>query len=992
MAKLNKSITKAGFTDNQNILFSTLMILTSFGYALFVIGISFLLQRLINVAQPLWLLPFIFIFAAALYPVRVFVEKSLNQSFSPSDETFDEHLNRLSVKLTTLTTPERIAEELADHIGNTLEPETVFVFLLNEDQDAYHSVASNQRSRNTEITFPITSELVALLEEQESIFIDLEDIPGILSEVQARIKLIDCNLFIALPNRSGSGILGWVALKRQDNHEFTKQQVNFLQTICRQSAITIERNAVVENLETRAQEMEVLNAISEGVNLTLELNDILELLYFQTTKIIPASEFVIQLYDQDIQGLLNLFVVHDFVRIQREENTYIPCPPTFQRILSVGDTFVARNYNQEVEPGVGEDIYAWIGTPLKTSETTIGIMSIGSRNPDYEFTLAQRRLLESIAGQASGAIVKTRLLEETNQRAMQFSALNEVTQQITSTFNVDFLLQTIVERAEAMLECEASSILLFDEEKKDLYFRVVTGPVAEKLINQPIERNKGISWRTVSEKKSIISNTTLKSSLWNEQVDLDTGFQTEAMLAAPLMTQGEVIGVIEMINKRNRLPFTEMDQEILEAFAGQAAIALENAQLYTQTDQALSERVEELSIMQNIDRELNTSLDIERAMQITLDNAILRSHADAAFIGSLGENNDLVKIVAAEGYHNESEPVQDKILTLYEYEYLRNAVESSRTESVVVRNSSNAVLAGGKRQTIIPITRENATIGLLVLESYSEEPIAENTMDFLIRLCDHASIAIANAELYTQVQNANLAKSEFVSFVSHELKNPMTSIKGYTDLLIAQAVGPISDPQANFLNTIRANVERMNVLVSDLSDESRIEAGRMRLDFVELDLQNVLDEVIRSQTTMIEQKDQNIRVNIEENLPHIWADRVRVVQILANLISNANKYTPDEGEIIFSAEQSPNIWDTEGAPQVVHIAVKDNGMGISEEDQRKIFQKFFRTESAKSSDSPGTGLGLNITKNLTEMQGGQIWFESEVGKGTTFHVTFPVAA
>ena len=992
MAKNNKPISTTVITNRKNFLYSALMIGTTFGYALAVIGISIILQTVFQFGSLLYAMLSTFILAVLLFPLRSMAERALNKMFFKAEESYDEHLNEISVNLTTLTTPESIAEELAEHIDKTLQPEIVFVFLLNEEDDAYHSVTSNNKGRNTEITFPSSSELVNLLEEQESIFIDLSDIPGILSEVQARIKLIDCNLFIALPNRQENGLLGWVALKRQDNREFTPPQVNFLQTISRQSAIAIERNSVVESLESRAQEMEVLNAISEGVNLTLELNDILELLYFQTTKIIPASEFLIQLYDPDMKALLNLFSVRDFIRIQKEENTYIACPPTYQRILSIGETFVAKNYSQEVEPGSRQEIFGWIGTPLKTSEETIGIMSIGSRNPDYEFTLEQRRLLESIAGQASGAIVKTRLLQETNRRAMQFSALNDVTQQITSTFNVDFLLQTIVERAEAMLDCEASSILLFDEEKKDLYFRVVTGPVAEKLINQPIERNKGISWRTVTEKRPIISNKILQSEIWNEQIDADTGFQTDSMLAAPLMTQGEVIGVIETINKKNKQPFNEIDQEILEAFAGQAAIAIENAQLYTQTDQALSDRVEELSIMQNIDRELNTSLDIERAMQITLDNAMLRSHADAAFIGSLDANHQHVHIVAAEGYQNESEPLKDQVLDVYEYDHLRSAIETGSTESVVVRSQMNAVLAGGKRQTIIPITRENATIGLLVLESYSEEAIQDNTMDFLIRLCDHASIAIANAELYRQVQNANVAKSEFVSFVSHELKNPMTSIKGYTDLLIAQAVGPVSEPQANFLNTIRSNVERMNVLVSDLSDESRIEAGRMRLEFVELDLHNVLDEVIRSQTTMIENKDQTITINMEENIPHIWADRVRVVQILANLISNANKYTPESGEIIFSAEESPNVWDTEGAPQVVHIAVKDNGMGISEEDQRNIFQKFFRTESAKTSDAPGTGLGLNITKNLTEMQGGKIWFESAVGEGTTFHVTFPVAA
>jgi len=271
------------------------------------------------------------------------------------------------------------------------------------------------------------------------------------------------------------------------------------------------------------------------------------------------------------------------------------------------------------------------------------------------------------------------------------------------------------------------------------------------------------------------------------------------------------------------------------------------------------------------------------------------------------------------------------------------------------------------------------------------DPIDEETIEFLTRLSDHASIAIANADLYSQVQSANIAKSEFVSFVSHELKNPMTSIKGYTDLLLAKAVGPITEAQDNFLNTIRSNVERMNVLVSDLSDVSRIEAGRLRLDFAKLDLKKIMDEVIRSQSALVERKEQQLLIEIEENLPPIWADRYRVVQIITNLISNANKYTGQNGIVTFTAEQSPNIWDAEGAPNVVHISVKDNGMGISAEDQAMIFQKFFRTESAKSSDMPGTGLGLNITKNLVEMQGGTIWFESALGEGTTFHVTFPVA-
>ena len=291
-------------------------------------------------------------------------------------------------------------------------------------------------------------------------------------------------------------------------------------------------------------------------------------------------------------------------------------------------------------------------------------------------------------------------------------------------------------------------------------------------------------------------------------------------------------------------------------------------------------------------------------------------------------------------------------------------------------------------QIVIPIRREADVIGLLLLESVSD---SQQDVAFLNRLSDHAAIAISNAQLYEEVQEANDAKSEFVSFVAHELKNPMTSIKGYTELLAAGAVGEINDMQTNFLQTIRSNVERMSTLVSDLNDNSKIEAGRLRLDYIAVDLSEVVDEVIRSTSRQIEDRKQEIQLQVPESLPKVWADKTRVSQVLTNLVSNAHKYTPEGGKIIVGAEISANQWDPEGAVQVAHIWVKDNGIGISLEDQQKIFSKFFRSDDQKAREAPGTGLGLNITKSLAEMQGGKIWFESEFRKGTTFHFTIPVA-
>jgi signal transduction histidine kinase len=228
---------------------------------------------------------------------------------------------------------------------------------------------------------------------------------------------------------------------------------------------------------------------------------------------------------------------------------------------------------------------------------------------------------------------------------------------------------------------------------------------------------------------------------------------------------------------------------------------------------------------------------------------------------------------------------------------------------------------------------------------------------------------------------ANKSKSEFVSLVSHELKLPMTSIKGYSDLMLSGATGQLNENQTNFLTTIRNNVNRMATLVSDLADISRIESGNLRLEPREVPVWDVIDEVVTLTRTQVTQKNQTVTVDIPKELPKAWCDRNRLAQILTNLVSNANKYTPEGGAIIVHAILEGDL---------IQVKVEDNGLGMTLEDQQKLFSKFFRSADDKVREAPGTGLGLSITKNLIELQGGKIWFESEFRKGTSFYFTVPV--
>ena len=239
------------------------------------------------------------------------------------------------------------------------------------------------------------------------------------------------------------------------------------------------------------------------------------------------------------------------------------------------------------------------------------------------------------------------------------------------------------------------------------------------------------------------------------------------------------------------------------------------------------------------------------------------------------------------------------------------------------------------------------------------------------------------AEARDEAVAANRSKSEFVSLVSHELKLPMTSIKGYSELMLKGATGPLNENQTQFLETIRNNVSRMATLVSDLADISRIESGNLRLDLKSAAVREIIEEVINLTKTQVDAKHQNLSVDCASDLPAAWCDRGRFAQVLTNLISNANKYTPEQGTILVRAQRAD-------APDMIQLSVQDNGFGMTPEDQEKLFHKFFRSGDEMIREAPGTGLGLSITKNLIELQGGRIWFESEFRKGTTFHFTVPM--
>jgi signal transduction histidine kinase len=285
----------------------------------------------------------------------------------------------------------------------------------------------------------------------------------------------------------------------------------------------------------------------------------------------------------------------------------------------------------------------------------------------------------------------------------------------------------------------------------------------------------------------------------------------------------------------------------------------------------------------------------------------------------------------------------------------------------------------------------------------SGKPYSSSDVAALAALVDRAAASLEHAQLFAdlerrlqeetqqlaaRVRQANEAKSEFIDFVAHELKQPMTAMQGYAKMLTLGIGGPLTDRQAEFVRIINSNVERMGRLVNDLLEISRLETGRIRLDPKPVALDEIVEEVVVNIRTEIEARAHTLVVEAPDDLPLVLADRDRLIQILTNLVSNAYKYTPNGGtiRIVVAGDDHPPE-----PPDHLRISVSDTGIGLSPEELLKLGNKFFRGEHDLVQQQPGTGLGLSITRNLVALHGGEFLVESEPGRGSTFTFTVPIA-
>ena len=546
------------------------------------------------------------------------------------------------------------------------------------------------------------------------------------------------------------------------------------------------------------------------------------------------------------------------------------------------------------------------------------------------------------------------------EKSAQLNLLYEVSQSINESLDWRRTIQAVMNAVIRITEAERGMLLLIDDEDDE--------------DNLQIEMESTASGEDFSEKDKQFSYSIVKQALERNEPIITTNAQVDprfehsqsiiayglrSVLCAPLIYEGEPQGVVYLDNRAKAGIFSEEDRAMMGAFAKQAASALNKARQHKQTNQALSEKIRELTILQEMARDLNTSLEFDHVMEGSVTWAIAAANAKGGAIGTLAEEG--VRWAAQEGRVNpEADP------------------------SAVSRCIATRKPLLDEKRMVLPLLREDRPVGVLYLVT-EDRTFNMDKIEFVLRVADNIAIAVENARLYEALRQANLAKSEFVSLVSHELRTPMTSILGYADILDSDIVGELQAEQREFVSAIQRNISRMKVLVSDLMDISRIETGRLQINPRPIQFADALDDAVEMVGELIEEKQQILSIDIWDRLPPAYTDPDRLTQVLTNLLSNAMKYTPDQGTIAI------RVWLPAEEPGFIRCAVADSGIGISPKDQARLFTKFYRADDPDVREQPGTGLGLAITKNLVEMHGGRIWVKSELGEGSTFFFTVPIS-
>ncbi|MCL4266645.1 MAG: GAF domain-containing protein [Anaerolineae bacterium] len=944
-----------------------------FALAIVLFSLTVLVGPVLN--NPFLITVFIVIVVLVVEPLKRRLQVEVEERFLKQPAVLDNNLRDFNRELTTAVAEDQVASMMLLYVRTGIPDANPDLYLPDGEMSVYRSYYGSN-----DLLVGADSPLIAGMKRLHGA-IDLAEErtwPPVFQQEAEIIRAMETAVIVPMYNEQD--LLGWLTLSPKNNHQpYSQSEMTYLASLADQSLIGFERASVVRSLEARVYEQDMLSQFSQALNFTLTLDDMMELVCTNYERLFNLRDFFIYLWDTDTDQNYTAFYLEDGERDEsREGITHLVTDPPILEVFDRGQ-FVTGKF----EAG-----NTWMMAPLKAGRDTLGVIYTYYRKPDIRLRPRQQQLFLTLADQTATALARLETNRQLQARAQQLEIINEVTFSLATTMDLAVLLELILDKAMQLLDTEAGTFMVTDLDNGELEFRVARGPASEGLVGKRLPAGTGLAGTAAQTGQPIIVNHAREDKRWFDELEQDTTFRARALLTVPLIRHNSVWGVIQLINKRNEAPFTEGDQGLLITFASQAVVAMENARLLAQTDEALRKSVNELSLLTQLDRDLNTSLDLTTVLNLALDRTLGIFNGSAGAILLLDEDGRPQRLI-----HRHYDPAFTLDNLTVESGLVGKTIANRQPYVAANVHEEEDYIAANfatHSQMTLPLLHKQKLIGVMVVESDRLDAFDAEMAETAVRITNHAAIAIANAVLVEQVNAANEAKSDFVSMVSHELKTPMTSMKGYTDLLLSGMTGQLNDQQRGFLDTIAANIRRMSQQIQDLTDISRIETGKLHVTLAPTSLVEVVNETLQIIQGPFDERGIKLHLQLPEDLPLVVADKGRLVQVLTNLLSNAGKYSPPETdvELCFETRLMPNGKSERVTPMVV-CSVHDHGFGISAEDRKKLFTKFFRSEDPNIRQAKGTGLGLSITRGIVELHHGEIWVESEVGQGTTFAFSVP---
>jgi len=754
----------------------------------------------------------------------------------------------------------------------------------------------------------------------------------------------------------------------------TAATAEVIELFATQVSLAIENNRLVEDLRRQVNTLRLFNELSRSITTKLDLPLVLNTVVQAVTNLLEYDYATIYLQDQ-AGGRLTPLASSGYSLELLGAQSFRIGDGLVGKVAQMGMPLVIDDTQADVRfvPGpilVGSTVVA----PLMVEGRSVGVIS-AERKAAGDFTPTDVAILTSLADQVAVAVENARLFEAVKKFSVELEervaertqelaealedlrvqsdrseVLYHIASELVASLDMDRVLSQALMLLQKAVRASKSSVILVDRSTGELVYRAAIGhtePIPPGGRVSPFAVDRGVVGRALKGKRPVIVADV-------DPADLDTSTTDSlihSLMVVPILGgTGEPLGVI-LLQSPITDAFDETGLQLVEAAAVQLGNALSNAELY----RLIREQAESLGMMLR-----------SQQIEAVKNEAILEGIADGVMVADA--NGRVILFNAA----------SERILSI------------SRTQAL-----------GRFQDDIFGLYGSAARDWLAKIEEWRTKPQSHDAEGFLAHRLEvgrkmvsvHLSPVISPGLEFLGVVSvfrdvtsevaADRAKSEFVSTVSHELRTPMTSIVGYVDLLLAGVTGPLGELQTDFLKKVKTNAGRLTDLVNDLLDISRIETGRVELQRVSVAIGSLIEQVRDLLRPKVEDKEQRLRLVLPPALPKVYGDQARLIQILTNLMGNAYKYTPVGGEIAVYA------YVRNGA---MNVAVADTGIGIAPENQKKIFDRFYRIEDDPAVyEVSGTGLGLAISLSLIQMHGGEIWLESRLGMGSVFTFSIPLA-